>query len=106
MSSITKREDLPGLLVRRYRAIPKLITAIQLDATEDTAGSDTDGQMVSGKPGDWKIFYGANSDGRPAIAICDQDILERFTSMSRAIHTGRNPPSSLRQRNWQNPWIL
>ena len=78
MSSITKREDLPGLLVRRYRAIPKLITAIQLDATEDTAGSDTDGQMLSDKPGDCKIFYGANSDGRPAIAICDQDIFRKI----------------------------
>jgi hypothetical protein len=78
MPSITKREDLPNLLFRRYRPIPKVIIAIQLNGAEDAPSSDTDGQMHYGKPGDWKIFYGANSDGRPAMAICDQDIFRKI----------------------------
>jgi len=78
MSSITKREDLPNLLFRRYRPIPKVVTAIQLSGTKDSPGSDTDGRMLSGKPGDWKIFYGANSDGRLATAICDREIFKKI----------------------------
>jgi len=78
MPSITKREDLPNLLFRRYRPIPKVVTTIHLSGTKDSPGSDTDGQILYSKPGDWKIFYGADSDGRPVIAICDEDIFRKI----------------------------
>jgi len=78
MSSITKREDLSDLLLRRYRPIAKVITAIQLSKAEDIPRSDAEGQMFHGKPGDWKIIYGANAEGRRAMAICDRDIFRKI----------------------------
>ena len=77
MPSITKREELPDLLFQRYRPIPKDVTAIQLSGDEYSSLSDTDEQMLYGKLGDWKIFYGNNSDGHPITAICDRDIFKK-----------------------------
>ncbi len=78
MPSITKREELPNLPFRRYQPIPKDVTAIQISGAEDSPRSNTDEQIPYGKTGDWKIFYGNNSDGRPMTAICDRDIFKKI----------------------------
>lgn len=78
MSSITRREDLPDFPFRRYHPIAKVITAIQLSEAEDIPSSDVEGRMFHGKAGDWKIIYGANSDGHLAMAICDGDIFRKI----------------------------
>jgi hypothetical protein len=78
MPSITKREELPNLLFRCYRPIPKDVTAIQISGAEDSPRLNIDEQIPHGKTGDWKIFYGNNSDGRPMTAICDRDIFKKI----------------------------
>ena len=77
MPSITKREELPNLLFRRYRPIPKDVTAIQISGDEESLHSNTDERIPHSKTGNWKIFYGNNSDGRPMTAICDRDIFKK-----------------------------
>jgi len=78
LPSITKREELPNLLFRRYRPIPKNVTATQVSRADDFSHSSTDEQIPHGKTGGWKIFYGNNSDGRPMTAICDRDIFKKI----------------------------
>jgi hypothetical protein len=106
MPSITKREDLPDLLFRRYRPIAKVITAIQLSEAEDILSSGAEGQLFHGEPEDWKIIYGANSDGSLVMAICDRDIFARIYDLVGAMSIGRNHPSSLRPHNSESRWIL
>ena len=77
MVSVTKREDLPDLPFRRYRPIPKIVTARQLSEAEDVPNPFATGGTFHGEPGDWKITYGANPDGSLSVAICQQEIFSK-----------------------------
>src|SRR5947208_10906821 len=69
----TRREELPDLPFRRYRKLPKTVTAVQLTEPEVVQNPfATEGYR--GKPGDWRLTYGTRPDGSVDTAICRGDI--------------------------------
>jgi hypothetical protein len=78
MAAITKREHLPDLPFRRYRAIPKVISAVQLTEPADVPNPFATQGTFHGEPGDWKILSGPTSEGSQAIAICEQAIFSQI----------------------------
>jgi hypothetical protein len=79
MASVTKREELPDLPFRRYRAMAKIVTAMQLEEAEDVPNAFAAGAIFHGEPGDWKIICGRDEDGNDDVAICAKNIFrERY----------------------------
>lgn len=77
MPPTTQRAELPALPFRRYRAIPKPVTAVQLSEHEDVPNPHGAGGSFHGEPGAWKIIYGVREDGGQDVAVCAADVFER-----------------------------
>lgn len=73
----TPRAELPDLTFRRYRAIPKPVTAVQLKEHEDVPNSFGAGGTYSGEAGDWKVIYGARADGSQDAAVVSAEQFDR-----------------------------
>ena len=74
MTIVTKREELPDLLFRRYRPLAKIVTAVQLTEAVDLAHPFAAHDTFHGKPGDWKITYGTDASGKDDVAIVEKDV--------------------------------
>ena len=71
---VTQREELPDLEFRRYRKVPKPVTAMQLKVPEDVPNRPASEGFYHGEPGVWKVIYGQRPDGSLDTAIIQPDI--------------------------------
>ena len=73
----TPRAELPELPFRRYRAVPKPVTAVRLEEREEVPNPFGADGTYRGDPGAWKVVYGVRADGSQDVAVVSAEHFAR-----------------------------